>query len=107
MMSSSRRSSARERAGFTATAGAACSSCVFLSSTTLSAMAFSGGRRGLLRGPFGNGVLQILFGARQFADHALDRGNVEPLKHGSHHVLPKFGKPVHQWPSERREMQTL
>src|SRR4051812_25375521 len=107
MMSSSRRSSARERTGFTATTAAACSSCGFLSSTTLSAMTSSGGRRGFLRGFLGDGVFQILFGTGEFADHALDRGDVEPLKHGSHHVLPKLGKPVHQRPGERRQMKAL
>src|SRR5436190_24320457 len=104
MTSSIRRSDTRERAGFVATAGGACSSCVFLSSTTLSAMASSGGRRGFRRGFPGDGVLQILFGAREFADHALDRGNIEPLEYGSHHVLPKLGKPVHQRARERRQM---
>src|SRR5437660_8949534 len=105
MMSSRRRSGRRKRADFAATAGAACSSWVFRSSTTLSAMASSGGCRGFLRGPFGNGIFQILFGAREFADHALDGRNVEPLEHGSHHVLAKLGQPVHQRPRERGEMQ--
>src|SRR5947209_13569396 len=105
--SSTRRSRPLEARCRTTTGAVAVSSCVFLSSTTLSAMASSGGGRGFLRGSPRNRGLEIFFRVRELADHALDGVGVEPLKHRAHHVLAKLGEPVHQRTCQRGEVQAL